>query len=85
MQKINVNVKSFVIGILTAIALMMLTGAVDHQTQNIGGDSTRSFQSISASSDGKTVYVCDNYTVYRSTDSGTNWAAVLKKSNNTGD
>ena len=81
MRKINGNVRGFILGIIATVAAMMLMGAVDHQTQNIGSDDVHSFQSVYASSDGKVVYVCDNYTVYRSKDGGENWSTVLKQSN----
>lgn len=72
-------VKGFILGILVAVATMAMMGAVNQPTENVSGDTGHSFQNVSASSDGKTVYVCDNVAVYRSTDSGTNWAVVLKK------
>ena len=81
MQKINGTVRGFILGILATVAVLVLIGAVNHQTQNVGGDDIHSFQSVYASSDGKIVYVCDNYTVYRSNDGGENWSVVLKQSN----
>ena len=53
MPKINGNIRGFILGILAAVVVMMLMGAVNHQTQNIGGDAIHSFQSVYASSDGK--------------------------------
>jgi hypothetical protein len=73
------TLKGFILGVLAAVATMAIMGTVNQPTENVSGDTGHSFQNVSASSDGKTVYVCDNVAVYRSTDGGTNWAVVLKK------
>lgn len=72
-------VKGFILGALAALAVMVMPGAIHQQTDNRAGDTDHIFRSVYSSSDGKTVFVCDDVTVYRSTDGGANWSVVLKK------
>jgi photosystem II stability/assembly factor-like uncharacterized protein len=71
--------KGFLLGAAAMLALIFSVGAISKNTQNIAGDRNVSFNSIYASSDGNTIFVCDTYNVYRSTDGGNNWTVVLKR------
>lgn len=72
--------KPFLMGIVIAAIFFTIVGAVDRQTSNVSEDTTVSFNSVFASSDGRIVYVIDNDRVYRSSDGGANWSIVLRKS-----
>ncbi|RJQ71928.1 MAG: hypothetical protein C4519_19055 [Desulfobacteraceae bacterium] len=82
MQRNKEMVKGFVFGAMAVLLLTLATGAIYKQTSNVTDETTISFQSIYASSDGNIVYVCDNTTVYRSTDGGANWTVVFAKRDN---
>ncbi len=76
--------KGFILGVVTVVAVMMMTGAIYRQTDNRGGDTDHTFRALYASNDGKTVYACDDVTIYRSTDGGANWSVVFKKGKTSG-
>lgn len=72
-------VKGFLLGAAAMLALIFIVGAINRDTSNVVGDRDVSFNSIITSNDGNTVFVCDNYNVYRSMDGGNNWSIVLKR------
>ena len=78
------SLKGFLLGAGAMLALVLTVGAVNRDTPNIAGDKTVSFNSVYASRDGKTIFVCDTYNVYRSTDGGDNWSVVLKRHSRAG-
>jgi photosystem II stability/assembly factor-like uncharacterized protein len=79
MKTMKESVKGFILGVLISLAVVAITGAVNEQTVNNGGDTDHPFENVYASNDGKTVFVCDANTVYRSTDGGANWTVILRK------
>lgn len=79
MKKRNNTAKGFLLGVMVTLLLMLTTGEIYRQTNNVSHNTTTSFQSIYACDDGNIVYVCDNNTVYRSMDGGDSWTIVLKK------
>jgi hypothetical protein len=84
MKNGNQALKGFLFGVLVAILLLMVIGAVNRGTGNNTGDKSTLFRSVYASQDGKVVYVCDDDHVYRSIDAGENWTVVLFKTNQPG-
>lgn len=71
--------KGLFLGAAIVFGLVLLTGAVVPQTNNIAGDEAKAYVGVACSRDGQTVYVIDTESVYRSTDSGRNWTIALKK------
>jgi photosystem II stability/assembly factor-like uncharacterized protein len=73
------NIRSWLLGAIVMLLLVMITGGINRSNENITEDTTISFRDIHTSADGRTVYVIDDDHVYRSTDGGSNWTVVLAK------
>lgn len=73
------SLKGFLLGAAAMLALVFIVGMVNPDTSNVVGNRDVSFNCITSSSDGNTVYATDNFNIYRSTDGGNNWSIVLKR------
>ena len=82
--RLSHSMKGFLVGAGAMLALFLILGAVNRDTMNVAGDKSVSFNSVAVNRDGKIIFACDNYNVYRSTDGGDNWSVVLKRQNNAG-